>query len=60
VKQLREEKAARQAELMKMCADGTDTITEEGAVRLNNATKKGQAVQFSQASGTANGAGAAA
>lgn len=39
-----------------MCADGTDTITEEGAVRLNNATKKGQQVAFSQGSGTAGGA----
>jgi hypothetical protein len=44
VKQLREEKKARQEELQKMCADGTDVITEEGAVRLNNATKKGASV----------------
>lgn len=41
VKQLKEEKAARQAELMQLVADGKDTISEEGAVRLNNATKKG-------------------
>lgn len=56
VKQLKEEKAARQAELMQLVADGKDTISEEGAVRLNNATKKGATMVANQASGTAGAA----